>query len=336
MHNAAVTRNKTIPIFVPHWGCPQNCLFCDQKKITGQKEEMTPARAAALIREGVAHKRQGDRLEVGFFGGSFTGIPAEQQEALLAVAYRALSAGEIDGIRLSTRPDYINAPILARLQRYGVTTVELGAQSTDDEILRLSRRGHTAAQIWQAAEQIRAADMQLGLQMMIGLPGDTAEKTEQTARDFIAMQAACVRIYPTLVIRGTALCDWYESGRYTPLSTEEAVERSSLVYRLFTDAGVTVLRIGLLQPEPTSLVAGPYHQAFGELVLSRTCLHRLAEDLVGFKGESLTLWVHPRYVSVLCGQKRCNIERLRQLVHTDKIRIIQSETVPYGRVLYQE
>ncbi len=327
-------RNKTIPIFVPHWGCPQDCLFCDQKKITGQKEEMTPARAAAIIQRGVAHKQPGDHLEIGFFGGSFTGIPTSQQEALLSVAYEALKAGKVEGIRLSTRPDYINTTILERLLSYGVTTVELGAQSTDDEVLRLSRRGHTAETIWKAATQIRAAGLQLGLQMMTGLPGDTAAKTLQTARDFIAMEAACVRIYPTLVIEGTALHTLYQNGEYEPLTLEEAVERCSRLYRLYTEADVTIIRMGLLQPE--ALVAGPYHPAFGELVLSRDCLHRLIEALGDFHGTRLTLFVHPQYVSVLCGQKRCNIEKLRRRFHLEQIQIIQTDRVPFGEFLYEE
>ena len=331
----ARVRNKTIPIFVPHWGCPQDCLFCDQKKITGQKEEMTPERAASIIQNGIAHKKEGDRLEIGFFGGSFTGIPRPQQEALLSVAQQAVVGGQIDGIRLSTRPDYINDTVLERLLHYGVTTVELGAQSTDDEVLALSRRGHTAEQTCEAAAKIRACGLHLGLQMMTGLPGDSTEKTIRTAEDFIAMQAECARIYPTLVIRGTALCELYESGEYEPLSLAEAVNRCSLVYRLFEKAGVDVIRMGLLQMNREDVAAGPVHPAFGELVQSRACLMQLLEDLRGFNGKELTLFVHPQYMSVLCGQKRSNIKKLSEILHTDIIRIIQSEAVPRGTVQYE-
>lgn len=321
-------KHKTIPIFVPHWGCPCDCLFCDQKKITGIKEEMTPERAASIIEEGLLRKKSGDFLEIGFFGGSFTGIPAPQQEALLALAYQAKLSGKIDGIRLSTRPDYINETVLQRLLAYGVTTVELGAQSMDDEVLVVNRRGHSAEQTQKAARTIKNSGIALGLQMMIGLPGDTFEKTMKTAEEFAKLSPDCVRIYPTLVIRDTGLDALYQSGMYSPLSVEEAVRQCSYLYRFYTERNIEVIRMGLLDMNPEDIVAGPFHPAFGELVLSEVCYQYLCDEMTSVTSNQISIHVHPRFVSILCGQKRRNMFRLQQNYDLKKIDIIQDETIP--------
>ncbi len=329
-------RHRTIPIFVPHRGCPQDCRFCNQKRITGQNERMTPDKAHDIIAEGLRGKQESDYIEVGFFGGSFTGIPVDEQEAFLSIARKFLMTGELDGIRLSTRPDYINETVLERLSNFGVTTVELGAQSMNDGVLAQCRRGHTAAQTRRAAEQIKANGFGLGLQMMIGLPGDTHEQALETARQFIALQPDCVRIYPTLVIQDTALAEDYRAGSYAPLSVEEAVRISADLYRMFTQSHIAVIRMGLLDMEPDSIVAGPFHPAFGELVLSRACYHDLAQEAETVSGKTITIRTNPRYVSVLVGQKRSNIERLQKEFDLQNITVIQDETVPEGTFLLSE
>lgn len=321
-------KHKTIPIFVPHLGCPQDCLFCDQKKITGQKEEMTAEKARAIIAEGTKCRCEGDYIEIGFFGGSFTGIPAGQQEALLEPAYEAVVSGKADGIRLSTRPDYINDAVLERLKRFGVTTVELGAQSMCDEVLSQSRRGHSAAQTISAAEKIHAAGLNLGLQMMLGLPGDSPEETKKTVEAFIIMKPQCVRIYPTLVIRGTALEQLYLSGGYEPLSLEEAVEQCAEVYLAFRREKIDVIRMGLLDMEPESVCAGPQHPAFGELVMGQACKLRLWEALKPYQGKGAVIRTNPRYVSVLVGQKRKNINQLAEAFNL-KIHVEQDDAIPW-------
>lgn len=327
---------KTIPVFVPHWGCPCDCLFCDQKKITGQKTEMTPELASQIIRAGVVHRKPGEHWEIGYFGGSFTGIPASQQEALLQLAQEAVSKGWVNGIRLSTRPDYINEAVLNRLRHYGVTTVELGAQSMDDEVLCLCRRGHTAAQTRQAAEKIHQSGLELGLQMMVGLPGDSMEKTMKTAYEFAALSPACVRIYPTLVIKGTGLEQLYRAGKYTPLTVTEAVLQCCRLYRFFSEHGIQVIRMGLLQMSPADIAAGPFHPAFGELVLSEYCYEKAAEQLSHMDAKQVSVRLNPRFVSAFVGQKKINLLRLSQRFSLGKIKLIQDAAVPMGDFLIQE
>ena len=323
-------RHRTIPIFVPHLGCPQDCLFCNQKRITGQIESMTPEKARDIIRRGVQSRQSGDFVEVGFFGGSFTGIPVSQQEAFLSLAQEALRAGEIDGIRLSTRPDYIDEAVLDRLARFGVTTVELGAQSMDDMVLELCHRGHTASQTVQAAEAIKAKGFSLGLQMMIGLPGDSKETSLQTAEIFAQLKPQCVRIYPTLVIRDTALFELYRKDKYQPLSLEDAVEICADLYRIFSREQIEVIRMGLLEMEPNSVASGPFHPAFGELVLSRACLIELRDKMKAVKGKRVQIRTNPRCVSILVGQKRENIAHLYREFSLDHIEIIQDASLPEG------
>lgn len=325
-----VKRHKTIPVFVPHLGCPQDCLFCDQKKITGTQSMVTPERVRALIRIGASHKKPGEHLEIGFFGGSFTGIASRLQEDLLTPAQEARQMGILDGIRLSTRPDYIDEQVLDRLQAFGVTTVELGAQSMDDEVLALSRRGHTAAQTEEAARKIKERGLGLGLQMMTGLPGDTLAKTLDTAGRFKALGPACVRIYPTLVIRDTALADAYGKGSYTPLSVDEAVDRCRQLYHIFTAARIDVIRMGLLNVKKEDVLAGPYHPSFGELVLSAVCYDRLKEAMKDCTAKEIGIRVHPAYASVLCGHKRKNILRLKEAFGLKSVQLLQTDTIARG------
>ena len=326
----ALRKHKTIPIFVPHWGCPKDCLFCDQKSITGQKEAMTPEKAADIIRIGIEHKKPDEILEIGFFGGSFTGIPATEQEALLSLAFEAKKAGYVDGIRLSTRPDYINETVLERLRNYGVTCVELGAQSMDDRVLSLNRRGHSCEQTKLAAKMIQKSGISLGLQMMVGLYGDTDEGVMKTAEAFAELSPDCVRIYPTLVIRGTGLCDLYESGMYTPLTVQQATNRCAVIYQFFTERKITVIRMGLLQTEPETVVAGPMHPAFGELVLSRIFYHKLMPKLENLKGKEVEILVHPKDVSALLGQNRENIEAIKKESGASLLLVLQDETIKRG------
>ncbi len=291
---------------------------------------MTPEKAAESIRIGIEHKKPDEILEIGFFGGSFTGIPISQQEALLSIAYEAKKAGFVDGIRLSTRPDYINETVLERLNQYGVTCVELGAQSMDDKVLALNRRGHTMEQTKTAANMIRKSGISLGLQMMVGLYGDTEEGAMKTAEEFAALSPDCVRIYPTLVIRGTGLCALYESGTYTPLTISEAVKQCADLYQFFTERNITVIRMGLLQTEPETVVAGPLHPAFGELVLSRIYYNKILPKLTGCAGREIEISVHPKDVSALCGQNRDNILAIKEKSGLAGLVILQDETIARG------
>jgi len=323
-------KHKTIPVFVPHLGCPQDCLFCNQKKITGELQQVTAERVQELIQIAAKHKQERETLEIGFFGGSFTGISPAVQEALLKPALEAKKQGILDGIRLSTRPDYINQEVIDRLLRFGVTTVELGAQSMDDEVLKRANRGHEAVQTVEAARMIKANGLGLGLQMMIGLPGDTLKKTLQTAEAFCEMEPACVRMYPTLVIKETALAELWKANKYQPLSLDDAVDWCKQLYQIFTAKQIDVIRMGLLNMKPEDVLAGPYHPSFGELVLSAACYDELKKAVTGYPSKFLRLQMHPSYVSVLCGHRKKNIMKLKEEFGFEDIKIIHAESMRRG------
>jgi len=264
-------KHFTIPIFVPELACPNRCVFCNQHSISGCQKQPEPEEVREIIFQHLKTIPEKDcHSEIGFFGGSFTGIEPELQERYLSIAYEFLISGQIQGIRLSTRPDYINPEALSLLKRYGVTTIELGAQSLDDAVLKLSGRGHTVADVENASALILAAGFKLGLQMMTGLPGDTPEKSMQTAHRFVELGASCTRIYPTLVIRGTELEQRWRSGKYQPQSLEEAVKISARLLTIFREAGIEVIRVGLHPSEGlldgSEMLAGPFHPSFRELV----------------------------------------------------------------------
>ncbi len=298
-------KHSNIPIFIPELACPHQCVFCNQAKISGQMSVPTPEEIPAIIDTYLSTMNDGREVEVAFFGGSFTGIPLDLQERYLAEAHRYLREGRICGIRLSTRPDYINDAVLDLLKRYGVTTVELGAQSTNDDVLLASGRGHKADAIRRASERILANGFHLGLQMMIGLPHDTYERSRQTVEDIILLGADNTRIYPTLVIKGTQLAKRYESGHYVPLDLPTALSWSKDFYLRFEAAGVNVLRVGLhaseeLTPE-RSLLAGPYHRSFKELMMTEIWADILAEKLNGYNHQDMILKVHPSQVNFVWG-----------------------------------
>jgi len=263
-------RHNTIPVFIPEEACPNRCVFCNQHRIAGSECAPSVEEVIEKVETHLLTIPAGNQIEIGFFGGNFTGIPVEGQKAYLSSVQRFIDEGQVFGIRISTRPDYISQEILTMLKKYRVTTIELGAQSLDNEVLRLAGRGHTASEVEIAAGMIRQNGFNLGLQMMIGLPGDTAEKSIFTAQEIIRLGAECTRIYPTLVIKNTDLEQQYLAGEYSPLTLEEAVSRVADIVPLFIGSGVKILRTGLHPSEglldKTSLVAGPFHVAFGEMV----------------------------------------------------------------------
>lgn len=303
-------KHSNIPIFIPELACPHQCIFCNQAKISGQQEIPQPEAIPAMVESYLSTMNDGREVEIAFFGGSFTGIPMDLQEQYLRKAYPFVEQGRVSGIRLSTRPDYINAPILDLLERYGVKTIELGAQSTTDDVLLASGRGHKREAIWNASEQIRARGFHLGLQMMIGLPHDTYERSLQTVEDFISLGADNTRIYPTLVIKGTQLAKLYEMGRYTPLDMPTAVSWAKDFFLRFEAAGLTVLRVGLHASEELtrekSLLAGPYHKSFKEMMMTEIWAEMLRERLKDVRHESLRLAVHPSQINFVWGYQGAN------------------------------
>ena len=326
-------KTYNIPIFVPHRGCPHDCVFCNQKRITGLQNSVTASDVRKTIEEYLKTLPKNDaRIEAAFFGGSFTGIPIEEQTELLGAAYEYAQDGRIDGIRLSTRPDYISMEILDNLMRYGVTTIELGVQSMDDEVLLKSNRGHKSADVVTAVELIRKYPFALGLQMMTGLPGDTKIKSLHTADALIALKPDMVRIYPTLTIRDTKLEEMYRDGSYTPETLEEAVELCAKLVLKFEAANITVIRVGLqstdeISESGDSVVAGPLHSAFGELV-ENEIYYGLIMDVIGDKDG--IIYVNPREISKATGNKKRNIIRIKKETGRDiKIR-------PDGRLRKRE
>lgn len=308
-------RESIIPLFVPHQGCPHQCVFCDQRRISGSDGNVTAAAVRNAIKTAAALPCNGAKRQLAFYGGSFTAIPAARQEELLSAAAEAMKRGEIDAIRLSTRPDAIDGEVLARLRCYGVETVELGAQSMDDEVLRLSGRGHTAEDVERAAAAVRAEGFRLILQMMTGLPGDSDEKDIETAHKIIALHPDGVRIYPTVVVRGTELWEMWNRGEYRAHTVEDAVRVCAKLLPVFEKAGVPVIRLGLNPTEKLSsgeAAAGAYHPALGELVKSRVMLGKARTLLKDVSpGSSILLGTSERSLSQMTGQKRENLQRLK-------------------------
>ena len=320
-------RESIIPVFVPHWGCPNDCVFCNQRRITGQREPATAQTVTDAMKQAAAWP-SGAKRQLAFYGGSFTAIPEEQQEALLAAAKTYLDAGELTSIRLSTRPDAIDGAVLRRLKVYGVQTIELGAQSMDDRVLALAGRGHTAADVEKASRAIKAAGFQLILQMMTGLPGDSDKGAIETARRLIALEPDGVRIYPTVIIRDTALCDLWRAGLYREHSVEDAVRVCARLLPLFEAAGIPVIRLGLNPTEELSggaAVGGAYHPALGELVKSRLYRNRAEALLTGIEpGSSVSLGVNGRELSQMIGQHRDNLCWLREKYGLRELKIISA------------
>ena len=307
-------RESIIPVFVPHLGCPNDCVFCNQRRISGTQQPATAQTVKEAIKQAAALPRNGAKRQLAFYGGSFTAIPAAEQTALLSAAKDALDRGEIDAIRISTRPDAIDEAVLKRLKDYGVETVELGAQSMDNEVLLFSGRGHRAEDVETASRQIKAAGFRLILQMMTGLPGDSDERSLETARRITALKPDGVRIYPTVIVRDTALYDLWRAGRYTEHTVEDAVRCCAKLLPVFEEAGIPVIRLGLNPTDELSggdAAGGAYHPALGELVKSRVLLEKARQLLQGTApGSAVVLAVDPRRISQMVGQHRQNIERL--------------------------
>lgn len=280
-----VPKNRIIPIFIPHAGCPNACVFCNQRKIAGTLAPPTPEEVRRQIAQGLG--KSGGPCEVAFYGGSFTAIPEGMQNAYLAAAGGFLH--RLSGIRLSTRPDAMDDAIALRLKGFGVTTVELGVQSMDDRVLALAKRGHSAHDTEKAAEGVKKNGIKLILQIMPGLPGDTPAGAVKTAETVGDLRPDGVRVYPVVVVEGTELADMWRRGEYRPMTLDEAAEVCAQIAEILAAQGIPVIRMGLNPSEELSgggALAGAYHPAFGELVKSRILLKKVGRMLenAGFSG----------------------------------------------------
>lgn len=307
-------RRANIAFFVPHAGCPHACSFCNQKQISGQHASLATEDITKTLEAIDTKKLDPKKTELAFFGGSFTAIPKGQMIAYLEAANKFRDSGIFSGIRISTRPDAISDDILDILKEYKVTSIELGAQSTDDTVLACNKRGHTAKDIADSSEKIKSRGFSLGLQMMTGLYKSSPEKDRKTCTDIIKLRPDSVRIYPTIVMSDTRLDELYKSGEYEPQTLKEAVNLSAKLLRMFYDNGIAVIRLGLHSGGGVEegFTAGPYHPAFGELCESRLYLAAALEKLKGFPKGAYTLVVEDGEISKMIGHKRANIAELQR------------------------
>lgn len=311
-------KQTNISIFIPHIGCPHRCSFCDQRSISGSAHAPSPQGVTELLAgqaQHLAHSRM--TAEIAFFGGSFTAIPHDYMVSLLECAKSAVERfpAVYTGIRCSTRPDCIDEEVIALLKSYGMTAVELGAQSMSDEVLLANERGHTAEDVRRAARLIRESGISLGLQMMTGLYRDSEEAVRLTCREFIDMKPDTVRIYPTVILKGTRLGELFQRGEYRSFGFEQTVDLCAELLREFTTAGIKVIRMGLhasMEVE-RDMLGGVYHPAFREIVESRIFLNDMKEKLLPMERGGYTIFTDRRNISRAVGQKRCNIEALREL-----------------------
>ena len=317
-------RHYIIPIFVPHEGCPHDCAFCNQARITGEETEEAVKGPKFKFENGVNAKFVRDTveayletiqmekdttLEISFFGGTFTAVDITKQRRLLSVAKEYKEKGIIDYIRLSTRPDYIDKDILDHLKSFNVDIIELGVQSLDEEVLIKSTRGHTAGQVEVASKLIKEYGFTLGHQIMLGLPSDTRERDIETTKKSIAMKPEICRIYPTLTIKDTAMEYMYNNGLYTPYTLDECVDIAKECYKLFIDANVNVIRVGLQATDNITdgedVIAGPFHPAFRELVESSILNDKIFEIVTKQKEvKNIRIEISNRSVSKLYSDKK--------------------------------
>ena len=314
-------RHVNIPVFIPHLGCPNNCVFCDQRKISGciSFDESLVVRE---IKNALSTLSPDDEVEIAFFGGSFTGIDRDLMLRLLDISDSFVNAGQVQSVRCSTRPDYIDAEILTILRDHHVKTVELGIQSMSDTVLMASKRGHTAEKTVEACRSVKAFGFSLIGQMMIGLPASTPDDELETAKEICSFGADGARVYPTVVFADTELARMSASGRYTPLSIEEAIKRTASVLDVFDCADVPVIRVGLCSGEnlssPESVVGGANHPALGELAMGELTYRRIcseADELlsrIDGNGKTMTVYVPRGATSRAVGQKKRNILRLNE------------------------
>lgn len=306
-------RHYNIPIFVPHKGCPNDCVFCNQKKITGISEIETLAETEKIIRTNLSTMTKPYFAEIAFFGGSFTGIDEDIQRKYLEIASSFVKSGEVNGIRLSTRPDYISEKILDMLKSYGVTAIELGAQSMSDEVLLKNHRGHSAEATEKAVKLIKSYGFETGLQMMTGMYGSDGETDVLTAEKIAGLMPDTVRIYPTVVLGDTLLEKLYLRGQYVPPTLNKSVETCAKIYKIFEEKNIKVIRIGLQSTdticEKGEIVAGAYHSAFGELVKSRIMRDEIEEKV---KTGERVIFVPANKISIAIGQKRENIKYIKE------------------------
>ncbi len=305
-----------IPYFVPHIGCPVGCVFCNQNEITGIESDLEPL--GTVVNRYLSYFSERGEVELAFYGGSFTAINEKLRLNLLTEGKEFIDKGLISSIRISTRPDAIDANILQELKYHGVKVIELGVQSLNPEVLKLSNRGHNG-------DLIKSHGFTLGLQQMLALPGDTLEKSIYTAREFVKLSPEIVRIYPTLVVKNTKLEQMYLEKTYVPLTLDEGVRWAKEVLKIYNENGVNVIRIGL---QPTDninyggdLVAGPFHPAFRQLVEESIILDYFI-NIGNLNEDNIEIVANGKNISYIVGLKGKNKEKLKEILSVKNIKFI--------------
>ena len=299
-------KHSNISIFIPHLGCPNMCSFCNQRTISHTVSAPSADEVKATL-ERACEKLPMGTAEIAFFGGSFTAIERGYMVQLLEAAYPFVKSGKVSGVRISTRPDCIDREVMDVLKKYGVTAIELGAQSMDDDVLSANDRGHTAEDVRKASALIKEYGFELGLQMMTGLYKSSPETDLRTAHEIIAVKPETVRIYPVVILRGTRLGELFESGKYVPYSFETAAEICAEMLEMFEQSGIRVIKLGLHASETVEedMLGGFYHPAFREIcegILFRKAIENKLEN-----GRNFVVYTAPNAVSKAAGQKKCNI-----------------------------
>ena len=331
-----IMREAIITIFIPHDGCPYRCSFCNQWKLTAQTERTTPAMVAKTIAEYLASTTRPYRWQVAFYGGSFTALSEERQRALIAPAKYAWEKGDVSALRLSTRPDCISVENTAFLYAHGVRTVELGVQSLDDNVLWQARRGHRSAVVAKAIEILRRGGMQVGIQLLPGLYGETFATLRKTIRATVALTPDFVRIYPALVLRDTLLERQYRNGDYQPLTLAQAILVGAWWRRYLAKHNIPVIRIGLQATQDldshAAYVAGPYHPALGELAIARSYAQELKKGFRQARGP-VTITYSTRDASKVRGHKNANVKKYQEK-YAGPITWRESVDMPPGAVCF--
>ena len=323
-----------IPIFIPHRGCPHQCAFCNQVTITGNTSPFPSKEALSRkINAYLSFKKNRTKpAQIAFYGGNFLGLQNKTIQSLLTEAERFICSGKVESIRFSTRPDTIDEQQLDAIQKFTISAIEIGVQSMDDHVLLKSNRGHTAGDTTKSSGLIRERGLKLGLQMMTGLPGDSEKRSLATAHQIADLLPDFIRIYPTVVLAGSPLAEWYRAGKYSPIPLDESVTFVKKIYQFFNLKGIPVIRIGLQASSDLdngeNIIAGPYHPAFGHMVFSEIFLEQVENILkneTNIREKSIVIYVHPRSISKMRGLKNRNIEKLKNDFQLNSIAVLSSE-----------
>lgn len=328
-------KNFIVPIFIPNQGCPYRCIFCDQKRITGEEEKISPKKVKEIIEMAKESKKFKKKIEVAFYGGTFTSLPLSYMKELLNAVKPYIEQGIVKEIRVSTRPDSLDEEKLKIMKDYSVKTVELGAQSFDNNVLQLANRGHSAEDTINAFYLLKKWGFKVGIQLMPGLPGDNWNTFKNTVKKTIELMPNMVRLYPTVVIRGTRLEKLFKEGKYKPLSLKEAIDICLYALIEFEKKEIPVIRIGLMNSESLlkNIVAGPWHPAFGFLVKSKAFIKQHIIPILKRQDiKKAKIFIFPNLIPLLRGHKNEALKEIESETGVKILRVIPDESLIHEKI----